>query len=94
MEVPPKEKKFKGYFYIARHYKWALDHMFNNAHHQTVLIVEGELFNQGHARDLYWNKLQDTGINRETLFNSEIKQQKGANFDELFEVSIASRILK
>ncbi len=23
-EVPPKEKKFKGYFKISRHYGWAL----------------------------------------------------------------------
>ena len=26
--IPPKEKKFKGYFKIARHYGWALNHTF------------------------------------------------------------------
>lgn len=41
IEVPPKEKKFKGYFYIARHYKWALDYMFLEAGHEAVVIVEG-----------------------------------------------------
>ena len=26
--IPPKEKKFKGYFKIARHYGWALNKTF------------------------------------------------------------------
>ncbi|KAF2360525.1 Glycosyl transferase family 13 [Trinorchestia longiramus] len=43
IDVPAKEKKFKGYFYIARHYKWALDHMFFEAGYQTVIIVEDDL---------------------------------------------------
>ncbi|KAA0196710.1 hypothetical protein HAZT_HAZT008070 [Hyalella azteca] len=43
IDVPVKEKKFKGYFYIARHYKWALDHIFLEAGHQTVIIVEDDL---------------------------------------------------
>lgn len=43
IEVPPKEKKFKGYFYIARHYKWALDYMFLEAGHDAVVIVEDDL---------------------------------------------------
>ena len=28
--LPEKEKKFKGYFKIARHYGWALNHTFMN----------------------------------------------------------------
>jgi len=41
--VPPKEKKFKGYFKIARHYGWALNHTFNVLGHQQVIIVEDDL---------------------------------------------------
>ncbi|CAL7942363.1 unnamed protein product [Xylocopa violacea] len=41
IEVPPKEKKFKGYFKIARHYGWALNHMFFQLGYDTVIIVEG-----------------------------------------------------
>lgn len=42
IQVPPKEKKFKGYFKIARHYGWALNQMFFNFNFSTVIIVEGE----------------------------------------------------
>jgi alpha-1,3-mannosyl-glycoprotein beta-1,2-N-acetylglucosaminyltransferase len=41
IQVPPKEKKFKGYFKIARHYGWALNQMFFNFNFSTVIIVEG-----------------------------------------------------
>eukprot|EP00088_Acartia_fossae_P007455 TRINITY_DN13504_c0_g1_i6.p1 TRINITY_DN13504_c0_g1~~TRINITY_DN13504_c0_g1_i6.p1 ORF type:complete len:446 (+),score=71.52 TRINITY_DN13504_c0_g1_i6:169-1506(+) len=41
--VPPKEKKFKGYFKIARHYGWALNHTFYNLGHKQVIIVEDDL---------------------------------------------------
>jgi hypothetical protein len=40
--VPPKEKKFKGYFKIARHYGWALNHTFFKFNFDTVIIVEGK----------------------------------------------------
>ncbi|CAL7942360.1 unnamed protein product [Xylocopa violacea] len=43
IEVPPKEKKFKGYFKIARHYGWALNHMFFQLGYDTVIIVEDDL---------------------------------------------------
>lgn len=43
IEVPPKEKKFKGYFKIARHYGWALNHMFFQLGYETVIIVEDDL---------------------------------------------------
>lgn len=43
IEVPPKEKKFKGYFKIARHYGWALNQMFFNFNFSTVIIVEDDL---------------------------------------------------
>ncbi|XP_076033923.1 alpha-1,3-mannosyl-glycoprotein 2-beta-N-acetylglucosaminyltransferase [Oratosquilla oratoria] len=43
IEVPLKERKFKGYFLIARHYKWALDQVFKNFRHNTVIIVEDDL---------------------------------------------------
>lgn len=40
--VPPKEKKFKGYYKIARHYGWALNTVFNEGF-DYVIIVEGKL---------------------------------------------------
>lgn len=41
--VPPKEKKFKGYYKIARHYGWALNTTFQTTGVEFVVIVEGEL---------------------------------------------------
>lgn len=41
--VPPKEKKFKGYFKIARHYGWALNETFYKFKFQTAIIVEDDL---------------------------------------------------
>ncbi|XP_033364754.1 alpha-1,3-mannosyl-glycoprotein 2-beta-N-acetylglucosaminyltransferase [Bombus vosnesenskii] len=43
IEVPPKEKKFKGYFKIARHYGWALNYVFFQLRYDTVIIVEDDL---------------------------------------------------
>ncbi|XP_076237692.1 alpha-1,3-mannosyl-glycoprotein 2-beta-N-acetylglucosaminyltransferase isoform X2 [Calliopsis andreniformis] len=43
IEVPPKEKKFKGYFKIARHYGWALNHVFFELGYDTVIVVEDDL---------------------------------------------------
>lgn len=39
--VLPKEKKFKGYYKIARHYGWALNTTFS-AGFEYVIIVEGK----------------------------------------------------
>jgi len=41
--VPPKEKKFKGYFKIARHYGWALNQTFIKMGFDQVVIVEDDL---------------------------------------------------
>lgn len=41
--VPPKEKKFKGYFKIARHYGWALNQTFNTFNFKTAIIIEDDL---------------------------------------------------
>uniref|UniRef100_A0A1B6MN63 Alpha-1,3-mannosyl-glycoprotein 2-beta-N-acetylglucosaminyltransferase n=1 Tax=Graphocephala atropunctata TaxID=36148 RepID=A0A1B6MN63_9HEMI len=43
IQVPPKEKKFKGYFKIARHYGWALNQTFNMFHFNNVVIIEDDL---------------------------------------------------
>lgn len=43
--VLPKEKKFKGYYKIARHYGWALNTTFR-AGFDYVIIVEGMYFIQ------------------------------------------------
>ncbi|KAL3285708.1 hypothetical protein HHI36_000238 [Cryptolaemus montrouzieri] len=43
IQVPPKEKKFKGYFKIARHYGWALNQMFFNFNFSTIIVVEDDL---------------------------------------------------
>lgn len=39
--VPPKDKKFKGYYKISRHYNWALNLVFSYDY-EFVIIVEGE----------------------------------------------------
>ncbi|XP_073981724.1 alpha-1,3-mannosyl-glycoprotein 2-beta-N-acetylglucosaminyltransferase-like [Rhodnius prolixus] len=41
--VPPKEKKFKGYFKIARHYGWALNQTFFVYNFSTAIIIEDDL---------------------------------------------------
>ena len=45
IDIPPGEKKFRGYFKIARHYGWALNQVFVELGYETAIIVEGkELF--------------------------------------------------
>jgi len=43
IDVPKKEKRFQGYFKIARHYGWALNQVFNVMNYQQVIIVEDDL---------------------------------------------------
>ncbi|KAG7174647.1 Alpha-1-3-mannosyl-glycoprotein 2-beta-N-acetylglucosaminyltransferase-like, partial [Homarus americanus] len=43
IDVPLKERKFKGYFLIARHYRWALNQLFQKFNHEAVIIVEDDL---------------------------------------------------
>ncbi|XP_023227724.1 alpha-1,3-mannosyl-glycoprotein 2-beta-N-acetylglucosaminyltransferase-like [Centruroides sculpturatus] len=38
-----KEKKFKGYYKIARHYGWALNKTFHDIGYDTIIIVEDDL---------------------------------------------------
>jgi alpha-1,3-mannosyl-glycoprotein beta-1,2-N-acetylglucosaminyltransferase len=38
-----KEKKFKGYYKISRHYGWALNQTFNTFKYDTIIIVEDDL---------------------------------------------------
>jgi len=42
-DVPKKERKFQGYFKIARHYGWALNHVFREMKYDQVIIVEDDL---------------------------------------------------
>jgi len=42
-DVPPKEKKFRGYFKIARHYGWALNQTLTEMAYEQVVIVEDDL---------------------------------------------------
>jgi len=43
-EVPKAERKFRGYFKIARHYGWALNQTFvHEFQHEQVIIVEDDL---------------------------------------------------
>ncbi|XP_014672853.1 PREDICTED: alpha-1,3-mannosyl-glycoprotein 2-beta-N-acetylglucosaminyltransferase-like [Priapulus caudatus] len=41
--LPPKQKKFAGYYKIARHYRWALNQAFHELKYDTVIIVEDDL---------------------------------------------------
>jgi len=43
VEIPRKERKFAGYFKIARHYGWALNQTFNVMNYKQVIIVEDDL---------------------------------------------------
>lgn len=43
IELPKKDEKFKGYYKIARHYKWALGQVFHNFNHSAAIIVEDDL---------------------------------------------------
>eukprot|EP00920_Eleutheroschizon_duboscqi_P029710 GHVT01072117.1.p1 GENE.GHVT01072117.1~~GHVT01072117.1.p1 ORF type:complete len:453 (-),score=31.11 GHVT01072117.1:524-1882(-) len=41
--LPWQQRKFKGYYKIARHYKWALQQIFHKFKHEAVIIVEDDL---------------------------------------------------
>lgn len=43
IRVKPDHRKFQGYYKIARHYRWALNQVFNTFGHSTVVIVEDDL---------------------------------------------------
>ena len=43
IEVPANEKKFKGYFKIARHYGWGLNETLVKMGYSQVIIVEDDL---------------------------------------------------
>lgn len=43
IKLPWPQKKFMGYYKIARHYKWALDQIFHVFNYSTVIIVEDDL---------------------------------------------------
>jgi alpha-1,3-mannosyl-glycoprotein beta-1,2-N-acetylglucosaminyltransferase len=43
ISVPPNEKKFQGYFKIARHYGWALNETFHALGYSQVIVVEDDL---------------------------------------------------
>nr|CAD7571314.1 unnamed protein product [Timema californicum] len=59
--IPPKEKKFKGYYKISRHYGWALNQTLFKYNFDTVIIVEGAtyyLYYVDHNKfflDSYWD---------------------------------------
>lgn len=42
--LPRVKVKFRGYYKIARHYKFALNHVFETLRHEAVIIVEGQCF--------------------------------------------------
>lgn len=41
--LPRKKAHLKGYYKIARHYKFALNHVFETLNHEVVIIVEDDL---------------------------------------------------
>ncbi|KAJ8377928.1 hypothetical protein AAFF_G00249910 [Aldrovandia affinis] len=43
IQVQPAHRKFQGYYKISRHYRWALNQVFNTLSHSTVVIVEDDL---------------------------------------------------
>ncbi|XP_055348096.1 alpha-1,3-mannosyl-glycoprotein 2-beta-N-acetylglucosaminyltransferase-like [Paramacrobiotus metropolitanus] len=43
INLSKKDKKFEGYYKIARHYKWGLQQMFRKYNYSAVIIVEDDL---------------------------------------------------
>lgn len=43
ISVPAGHNKFQGYYKISRHYRWALNQVFNTFSHSAVIIVEDDL---------------------------------------------------
>lgn len=43
IKVRPEHRKFQGYYKISRHYRWALNQVFNSFSHSTAVIVEDDL---------------------------------------------------
>ncbi|KAK2829981.1 hypothetical protein Q5P01_017912 [Channa striata] len=43
IRVRPEHRKFQGYYKIARHYRWALNQVFNTFSYSAVVIVEDDL---------------------------------------------------
>lgn len=41
--VPSQHKKFQGYYKISRHYRWAMNQVFNTFSYTSVVIVEDDL---------------------------------------------------
>ncbi len=40
--LPWPQRKFQGYYKIARHYKWAIKQVFESFGHNVVIVVEGK----------------------------------------------------
>lgn len=38
-----QEKKYEGYYRIARHYRFALDYVFNVFGYRTAIVTEGHI---------------------------------------------------
>uniref|UniRef100_W5UBY9 Alpha-1,3-mannosyl-glycoprotein 2-beta-N-acetylglucosaminyltransferase n=1 Tax=Ictalurus punctatus TaxID=7998 RepID=W5UBY9_ICTPU len=43
ISVPAGHNKFQGYYKIARHYRWALNQVFNTFSYSAVIVVEDDL---------------------------------------------------
>ena len=57
IRVSPAHRKFQGYYKIARHYKWALNQVFNIFSYSTVVIVEDDLeVRATSTRTYYFNR--------------------------------------
>ena len=56
IDVPGKLAKFRGYFNIARHYKWALEHVFMVEKHKAVIVVEGTMYSNFFIYSYHWHR--------------------------------------
>ncbi|XP_051521736.1 alpha-1,3-mannosyl-glycoprotein 2-beta-N-acetylglucosaminyltransferase-like [Myxocyprinus asiaticus] len=43
ISIPAQHKKFQGYYKISRHYRWALNQVFNTFSYSSVVVVEDDL---------------------------------------------------
>jgi len=41
IQLSKKDSKFRGYYLIARHYRWALNQVFHRLNYSVAIVVEG-----------------------------------------------------
>lgn len=89
-EVPPKDKKFRGYYKISRHYNWALNTTFKYGYDFVIIVEGGALCNALELLNIYLSLcFQMISISRPTFTNTSSERSRCC---ELTRRSGASRL--